>query len=138
MTRGGSAVDDVARQAGSVQLVVDPDELGPHRQADAHLVRRDAGQLADHPHALGQLHERDHDRQPLTRHRRVVVHDVAVDLPGSGRDDVPGGLLPAGRARGPGGWRTRPAVVAALDAQFACGVPAQKNSVSGETTGRMT
>ena len=70
---------------------------------DPQLVRADAGHLADYPHALRQLHQRDDHRQRLARHRRVMVHDVAVDLAGARRDDVPAVTgLPARRAFRPG------------------------------------
>jgi hypothetical protein len=65
----------------------------------------------------------------------VVLHHVAVDLPGTGRDDV----LGLGRAAGgAGGWRSAPQSPQRWIRSSPAAVPAQKNAVSREMAGRST
>ena len=70
----------------------------------------------------------------LARHRRVVVHHVAVHLAGAGGHDVPG---PAPRrtpgTSGPGGWRSAPQPPQRWIRSSPAAVPSQKNAVSRET-----
>ncbi len=89
---------------------------------------------------LGEPDQGDDERQLLARHRRVLVHDVAVDLPVPAATWYPWSLTaPQDRQDGPGGWRRAPHCPQRWTRSSPCCVPAQKNAVSGETTGgRMT
>ena len=84
-------------------------------------LRVGAEQLTDHADALGELDEDDDDRELPAGHRRVVVHDVAVDLAGPGGDVVLGPGEAAHRAHRARRVAQRAAAAAALDAQLVAG-----------------
>ena len=118
---------------GQGQLVVDPYVVNLDRQADPDPIRADAEQLAGHPDALGELDERDDERRWLARHRRMMVHDVAVHLADAvGHNVRPPTASPQAGHIGPGGCRSAAHASQCWMRSSPPAVPAQKNSVSGD------
>src|SRR5206468_2496572 len=101
------------------QLVVHVLDRELDRHADPHLGRVDPEDVPDDPYALGKFHHGDDEGRGPAGHRRVVVHDVAVDLAAAGGDGVRAVQRVAGRADRARRVTQRAAVRALLDAQLA-------------------
>ena len=75
---------------GQRQLLVEVDELGPHRHADRDVLGLDAAEVGDHPRPLLQLDQADRQRVLERGHLGVVHHDVGVQGAAAARvDGVP-------------------------------------------------